>query len=281
MSYIDTAEQNLNAISGETTEDDIFAKINYLEQTKLAIKTAIINKGVAVSEADTFRSYASKIASISGGGEVQAVYGSQQLRYIQGASVFTADSDGIYLACNQNINGEGSNQTLTAPITSTGKLLFEHTVEKPTYSEPDRNYIATTKVFSLSAGDTITLSNEMTGFFVSQTHAIFKLPITPTELTLNSAACKIDQTMTGLQQVTSLDSTGVYIALLTTAFGRDVTPISPAYAYDFINAVSPIFSSFPVSYLTCAMISGVDTAKFFFPSYNGNYSNGWIIYKIS
>ena len=279
MSYIDTAEQNLDVISGETTEDDIFAKINYLEQTKSAIKTAIINKGVAVSEADTFRSYASKIASISGGGELKAVYGKQQLNYTQGASVFTADSDGIYLACNQNINGEDNDQTLTSPITSTGELLFEHTVEKPTYSEPDRNYVATTKVFSLSAGDTITLSNGMTGTHITQAHAVFKLPITPTKLTLNSEVCKIDYQIQGLQQV-SLDSTKKYIALLATAYGREYAYVSPAYAYDFASVVSSMFSTDPYACLTCAVISGVDTAKFFFPSYYQYYSSGWIIYEI-
>lgn len=279
MSYIDTAEQNLDVISGETTEDDIFAKINYLEQTKSAIKTAIINKGVAVSEADTFRSYASKIASISGGGELKAVYGKQQLNYTQGASVFTADSDGIYLACNQNINGEISDQTLTTPITSTGELLFEHTVEKPTYSEPDRNYIATTKVFSLSAGDTITLSNGMTGAYITQAHAVFKLPVTPTKLTLNSEVCKMDYQIQGVQQV-SLDSTKKYIALLVTAYGREYAYVSPAYAYDFASIVSSMFSTDPYACLTCAVISGVDTAKFFFPSYYQYYSSGWIIYEI-
>lgn len=279
MSYIDTAEQNLDVISGETTEDDIFAKINYLEQTKSAIKTAIINKGVAVSEADTFRSYASKIASISGGGELKAVYGKQQLNYTQGASVFTADSDGIYLACNQNINGEGSDQTLTTPITSTGELLFEHTVEKPTYSEPDRNYIATTKVFSLSAGDTITLSNGMTGTHITQAHAVFKLPVTPTKLTLNSEVCKMDYQIQGVQQV-SLDSTKKYIALLVTAYGREYAYVSPAYAYDFASIVSSMFSTDPYACLTCAVINGVDTAKFFFPSYYQYYSSGWIMYEI-
>lgn len=279
MSYIDTAEQNLDVISGETTEDDIFAKINYLEQTKTAIKTAIMNKGIAVSEADTFRSYAAKIASISGGGELKAVYGKQQLNYTDGASVFTADSDGIYLACNQNINGEGSDQTLTSPITSTGELLFEHTVEKPTYSEPDRNYVATTKVFSLSAGDTITLSNGMTGTHITQAHAVFKLPVTPTKLTLNSEVCKIDYQIQGVQQV-SLDSTKKYIALLLTAYGREYAYVSPAYAYDFASVVSSMFSTDPYACLTCAVISGVDTAKFFFPSYYQYYSSGWIIYEI-
>ena len=43
-------------------------KLNKLAETKSAIKTAIINKGVAVSDSDTFASYADKIASISGSG---------------------------------------------------------------------------------------------------------------------------------------------------------------------------------------------------------------------
>lgn len=43
------------------------AKLDYLRQTKVEIKNAIINKGVNVSDSDTFRSYADKIADISGG----------------------------------------------------------------------------------------------------------------------------------------------------------------------------------------------------------------------
>lgn len=42
-------------------------KLNKLAETKSAIKTAIVNKGVAVSDSDTFASYANKIASIEGG----------------------------------------------------------------------------------------------------------------------------------------------------------------------------------------------------------------------
>ena len=51
-------------------------KLTYLNHTKTAIKQAIINKGVEVSDADTFRSYAEKIGEIevgrggSTGGEV-------------------------------------------------------------------------------------------------------------------------------------------------------------------------------------------------------------------
>ena len=39
-------------------------KFAYLEETKRQIRQAIIDKGVSVSENDTFRSYASKIAEI-------------------------------------------------------------------------------------------------------------------------------------------------------------------------------------------------------------------------
>ena len=50
-------------------------KLNKLAETKSAIKTAIVNKGVAVSDSDTFASYANKIASISGGGPTEGIYG--------------------------------------------------------------------------------------------------------------------------------------------------------------------------------------------------------------
>lgn len=52
-------------------------KLNKLAETKSAIKTAIVNKGVSISDTDTFASYADKIASISGGGETptEGIYG--------------------------------------------------------------------------------------------------------------------------------------------------------------------------------------------------------------
>lgn len=43
-------------------------KLNYLNTTKTNIKNAIIEKGVEVSDNDTFRSYATKIGEISSGG---------------------------------------------------------------------------------------------------------------------------------------------------------------------------------------------------------------------
>ena len=52
-------------------------KLNKLAETKSAIKTAIVNKGVAVSDSDTFASYANKISSISGVGSTptEGIYG--------------------------------------------------------------------------------------------------------------------------------------------------------------------------------------------------------------
>lgn len=43
-------------------------KWDYLKGTKAAIKTAIVNQGQPVADADTFRSYADKISAISGSG---------------------------------------------------------------------------------------------------------------------------------------------------------------------------------------------------------------------
>lgn len=39
-------------------------KLNYLSDTKSAIRNALTEKGVEVSDSDTFRSYADKIAGI-------------------------------------------------------------------------------------------------------------------------------------------------------------------------------------------------------------------------
>lgn len=48
-------------------EKDIDKKFEYLSETKNLIKNSIINKGVYVSNDDTFRSYADKISSIPSG----------------------------------------------------------------------------------------------------------------------------------------------------------------------------------------------------------------------
>ena len=54
-------------------------KINYLNDTKAAIKEAIKNKGVTVSDSDTFRSYAEKIGTIETGGDGPFVSSSEDI----------------------------------------------------------------------------------------------------------------------------------------------------------------------------------------------------------
>lgn len=48
-------------------------KLSYLLDTKAAIKAAIINHGVSVSDTDTFRSYADKIRAISSGSTLSSL----------------------------------------------------------------------------------------------------------------------------------------------------------------------------------------------------------------
>ena len=49
-------------------------KLNYLKETKTAIKNALVGKGVEVADSDTFRSYAQKVADIPvGGGDIDAL----------------------------------------------------------------------------------------------------------------------------------------------------------------------------------------------------------------
>lgn len=46
-------------------------KLNYLNNTKTAIKNALVAKGVSVSNSDTFRSYADKIEDIETGATIK------------------------------------------------------------------------------------------------------------------------------------------------------------------------------------------------------------------
>ena len=52
----------------------IAEQINYLADTKKAIKDALVAKGVSVGDSDTLRSYADKIGEIQSGGEDTITY---------------------------------------------------------------------------------------------------------------------------------------------------------------------------------------------------------------
>ena len=88
-------------------------KINYLKETKTAIKNAIVAKGVSVSDTDTFRSYAGKIGSINVGSPSQE----KSINITENGSVaVTPDSGYLLSKVNVNVNvasegGENKNNT--------------------------------------------------------------------------------------------------------------------------------------------------------------------------
>lgn len=71
-------------------------KLNYLVQTKEAIKSAIIAKGIDVTEDDTFRSYASKIQEIQGGTVEGYTPNEIAQSLVSGNLFFTTDVIGAY-----------------------------------------------------------------------------------------------------------------------------------------------------------------------------------------
>lgn len=81
-------------------------KLEYLQGTKAAIKSAIVAKGVDVPDGTTFRDYATKISAISGGGG-----GGGSIDYFQGE----VES----VAVNENFNV----YTITLPIDSSKNVF--------------------------------------------------------------------------------------------------------------------------------------------------------------
>lgn len=94
-------------------------KLDYINGTKAAIKSAIIIKGVEVTDSDTFRSYADKISDISTGVPIN-----NQDKTITSNGVYTAD---------EGYTGLGE-VTVSVPQTELQTRTF---VENGTYNAPD------------------------------------------------------------------------------------------------------------------------------------------------
>lgn len=62
---INGVSEMIDVINGEVIWLGLIQKLNYLLDTKEAIKEAIVNKKVEISDTDTFRSYADKINDIN------------------------------------------------------------------------------------------------------------------------------------------------------------------------------------------------------------------------
>lgn len=90
-------------------------KLNYLIETKNAIKNAIAEKGQEISDTDTFRSYADKISAITTGGEPEKTNGKFLVQVI--------DYDGTVLK-KQNLN-KGETFILPNAPTKHERLVFQ------------------------------------------------------------------------------------------------------------------------------------------------------------
>lgn len=119
-------------------------KLNYLNETKEAIKTALVEKGVSVSDSDTFRSYADKIGEISSGGSGGSsnTYGLENLvgkvddngvlQAPTGANLtFTGVTGFVDSAMNNILRNNRTIKNVTFPdiVTLSGKTALESSFE--------------------------------------------------------------------------------------------------------------------------------------------------------
>lgn len=81
-------------------------KLTYLNDTKTAIKKAIIDKGVDVLDTDTFRSYAEKIGQIEGGGSGGS--GGEVIEAIVDESVLPIEADKKVVVADIQATGQGA-----------------------------------------------------------------------------------------------------------------------------------------------------------------------------
>lgn len=118
---------------------DISEKLEYLNETKTQIKTALTNKGVAIADTDTFRSYADKIANLKTAPTLQA---KSQTITTNTTTTIKPDSgyDGLsQVSITTNIaggtlsvpaitvtNGDKLSKSLTLNANKTGVLVFHY-----------------------------------------------------------------------------------------------------------------------------------------------------------
>lgn len=116
-------------------------KVEYLKETKSEIKSALESKGVTVSDSDTFRSYAAKIAEIdgsgSGGSDIVIEYLDETIGASNNPFVVTEHKPGIYnFRCYNTVtSGVNIRWTSTSGVTYftySGLYVFTDVVEDGT-----------------------------------------------------------------------------------------------------------------------------------------------------
>lgn len=93
-------------------------KLTYLNDTKTAIKKAIIDKGVDVLDTDTFRSYAEKIGQIEGGGSGGS--GGEVIEAIVDESALPIEASKKVVVANIQATGQGAGALMPFDIVPYG-----------------------------------------------------------------------------------------------------------------------------------------------------------------
>lgn len=91
--------------------------LDYIKETKSLIKNAIITKGVAVSDSDTFRSYEQKIDDITTGGSAITVVHEYQAN----ANTHSIDMTGY----DQAIIALNGSDSTSSPMSYFGTVTFD------------------------------------------------------------------------------------------------------------------------------------------------------------
>ena len=108
-------------------------KLDYLEETKDLIKTAIEDKGISIADTDTFRDYATKIASIDGSGGNFITFVTDSGNISTNPFILEGKKPGLYFFINATntvfmstvyLRGGNSNTTNISFLPINGALLI-------------------------------------------------------------------------------------------------------------------------------------------------------------
>lgn len=124
-------------------------KLSYLSETKEAIKQALIKQQVTVTDEDTFRSYADKIAGIEGGGG-----GSKVISTMPASNAGSINTDNMIEICSS----DGANYLSEIEIQNImASRFFENAEEAQGYAFANSIYSSDRQPWRAFDGNTSTL----------------------------------------------------------------------------------------------------------------------------
>lgn len=124
-------------------------KLSYLSETKEAIKQALIKQQVTVTDEDTFRSYADKIAGIEGGGG-----GSKVISTVPASNAGSINTDNMIEICSS----DGANYSSEIEIQNImANRVFANAEEAQDYAFANSIYSSDRQPWKAFDGNTSTL----------------------------------------------------------------------------------------------------------------------------